>query len=168
MKNLSVSREELIFCNGRKARWLLQELLPPSCPKLAKLPAKEKKSSAFASTEWEGQTQVSANDFMEKFSLYFEKKWMFPARKNKKGLSWPCRLWKLIGVHRSATMKLIKCTWLFCKYNGTAMSQSTYLSCNYTVFSTHSSPISSQKGIYIHCLSFIGHVLCKAFKKDLF
>lgn len=128
----------------------------------------KKRNQVLLPAEWEGQTQVSANDFMEKFSLCFEKKWMFPVRKNKKGLSWPCRLWELIGEHGSATMKLIKCTWLFCKYNCTAMSQSTYLSCNYTVFSTHLSPSSSQKGIYIHthCLSFIGHVLCKAFKKD--
>lgn len=93
---------------------------------------------------------------------------MFPVRKKKKGLTWPCRLWVLIGEHGSATIKWIKGNWFFCKYNCTAMSQSTYLSCNYIVFSTHSSQSSLQKGIYIqtHCLSFISHVLCKAFKKD--
>lgn len=128
----------------------------------------KKRNQLLLPAEWEGQTQVSANGFMEKFSLCFWKKWMFPVKKNKKGLSWPCRLRVLIGEHGSATIKWIKCNWFFCKYNCTAVSQSTYLSCNYTVFSTLSSHSSLQKGIYTHtcCLSFIGHVLHKAFKKD--
>lgn len=55
----------------------------------------------------------------------------------------------------------------FCKYNCTAMSESSYLSCNYVVFSAHLSQSSIKVRMYIHTHCLHRPCTIQGFQKDL-